>query len=164
MYEGDNNMIKTAYGEIKRIVAARMSPGEDVMQGLERICAEHDIKNGIILSAIGSLAMARFYNPVPLMDKKAGYGYSDPIEMHGPVELISMDGMICHDDKGDVMLHMHYALSGPHGSAHGGHLIEGNKVLLTLDVVIGEIDGVDMGRRYDADLELMIFAPEQHNL
>ena len=154
-------MIRMAEGDIKRIVAARMSPGEDVMQGLERICEEYGIKDGVILSGIGSLDGAQFFNPVPLKDKKAGYGYSEPVVLRGPIELIGKSGMICHDTDGKTLLHVHYSLSDQHGNGHGGHLIEGNKVLMTVDVVIGEVEGVEMGRAYDEDLEVFIFAPKQ---
>ncbi len=154
-------MIKTAQGNIKRIVAARMSPGEDVLLGLEKICADYGIKDGIILTAIGSLDGAQFFNPVPLKDKKAGYGYGEPIILRGPIELVSMSGMICHNDEGETLLHIHYSLSDQHGTGHGGHVIEGNKVLMTVDVVIAEVDGVEMGRGYDEDLEVFIFAPKQ---
>ena len=48
-----------------------------------------------------------------------------------------------------------------HGNAHGGHLVEGTKVLLTVDVVIAEIEGLVMGRKFDAELEVPLFAPRQ---
>lgn len=154
-------MITSAQGNIKRIVAARMSPGEDVLLGLEQVCKEYNIKDGVILSGMGSLDGAQFFNPVPLKEKKAGYGYSEAVVLRGPIELVGMAGMICHDDKGETLLHVHYALSDQHGTGHGGHLIEGNKVLMTVDVMIGEIDGMEMGRGYDEDLEVFIFAPKQ---
>ena len=46
-------MIYTAKGGLKRVVAVRMSPGENVMQGLENVCAEYGINNAIILSGMG---------------------------------------------------------------------------------------------------------------
>ncbi|MFV0313475.1 MAG: PCC domain-containing protein, partial [Anaerotignum sp.] len=88
-------MITAAQGNIKRIVAARMSPGEDVLLGLEKICKDYGIKDGVILSGIGSLDGAQFFNPVPLKDKKAGFGYSEPIVLRGAIELVNMSGMIC---------------------------------------------------------------------
>lgn len=154
-------MITSAQGNIKRIVAARMSPGEDVLLGLEKICRDYGIQNGVILNGIGSLDGAQFFNPVPLKDKKAGYGYSEAVVLRGPIELVNLSGMICHNEQGETLLHVHYGLTDQYGNGHGGHLIEGNKVLMTVDVIIGEIEGVDMGRGYDEDLEVFIFAPKQ---
>ena len=48
-----------------------------------------------------------------------------------------------------------------HGNAHGGHLVEGTKVLLTVDVILAEIEGLVMGRKFDTELEVPLFAPRQ---
>ena len=149
-----------AEGGLKRVIAVRLHPGDDVLLSLEQLCREKNLKNGLILSAIGSLDGAAFYNPVELPHKKAGYGYSDPICMDGPIELLSLSGMICHDDQGKILLHVHYCLADKDGNGFGGHVIEGNEVLLTTDVVIAEIEGIEMGRAYDKDLEVFLFAPK----
>ena len=77
--------IEHAAGSIKRVVAFRLKPGMDVLKGIEEICKAENIKNGVILSGIGSLDGAAFCNPVPLKDKKAGcvYGYLLAIRFFG---------------------------------------------------------------------------------
>ena len=40
-------------------------------------------------------------------------------------------------------------------------MIEGNKVLLTVDMVIAEFEGINMGREMDPDLEVPIFHPTE---
>ena len=146
--------IEHAAGSIKRVVAFRLKPGMDVLKGIEEICKAENIKNGVILSGIGSLDGAAFCNPVPLKDKKAGYGYGEPTILYGPIELTAAAGMICHDDDGNLLLHVHMSMSDQHGTGHGGHLIEGTKVLLTTD-------GLVMGRRFDEELGVPLFAPKQ---
>lgn len=153
-------MITSAIGSLNRVIAIRVSPGEEVLSAIESACKEHNITNGIILSAIGSFDGARFFTPVPL-DTKAGAGYSDPIEMTGPIELLNATGMITHSEEGNQDFHIHVTFSDGKGNAFGGHLIPGNIVLLTLDMVIGEINGIDMVREYDEDLEVPIFCPKQ---
>ena len=75
---------------------------------------------------------------------------------------MNLSGMICHDAEGKRLLHVHGVVADTKGQAWGGHVTEDNVVLLTVDVVIGELgDGIEMGRGYDPDLELMIFAPKQ---
>ncbi|MCC8166475.1 MAG: DNA-binding protein [Planctomycetes bacterium] len=150
-----------ANGTIKRVVAIRMAPGEDVLAGLQRACDENNIRHGMVLSGIGSLNGARFFDPIPLPDKKAGYGYGDAIVLDGPIELVSLNGMICQGEDGKTMFHVHAGLSGPDGTSYGGHLIDGNRVLLTVDVILGELDNIDMGRRFDPDLDVFIFDPKQ---
>ena len=153
-------MIISAKGCVDKVIAFRASPGEDVLGALEKVCVEHSISNGIILSAIGSLDGAKFFTPVPL-NNKAGAGYSDPIELVGPIELLNATGMITHKENGDPDFHVHCTFSNGKGTSYGGHLIQGNTVLLTLDVVIGEIKGIDMVREFDEELEVPIFRPKQ---
>ena len=155
------DLIEVAEGNLKKVITFRLEPGTDVLEGLETVCQERGIQNGVILSAIGSLDGVCFCNPVELPDKKAGYGYSDTTFLAGPIELTSATGMICHNERGEILLHVHMSLSDRYGNAHGGHLVAGTKVLLTTDVVIAELDGLVMGRRFDEELEVPLFAPRQ---
>ena len=155
------DILEMAQGEIKRVIAVRLRPGTDVLKGLEEACKRAGICNGVILSGIGSLDGVQFCNPVELPGKKAGYGYGETLHLTGPIELTSAAGIICHDDQGVTNLHVHVSLSDRHGNAHGGHLVEGTKVLLTVDVVIAELGGLVMGRKFDPELEVPLFAPRQ---
>lgn len=153
--------METAMGHMGRVLAIRLKPGTDVLLGLEEACKRAGINNGVILSAIGSLDGVCYCNPVELPEKKAGYGYGETLHLTGPIELLSGSGIICHDDKGETNLHVHVSLSDRYGTGHGGHLVEGTKVLLTVDAVVAEIEGLVMGRKFDEELEVPLFAPRQ---
>ena len=112
------------------------------------------------ISAIGSLQTPLFCDVVEL-PTKAGYGYGETLHLTGPIELVSATGIVCHDDEDVTNLHVHMTVTDRHGNAHGGHLVEGTKVLLTTDVVIAEIDGLVMGRKLDPYYEVPLFAPRQ---
>ena len=155
-----NDAMETAVGGLSRVLAIRLKPGTDVLLGLEEACKANGINNGVILSAIGSLKDPHFCDVVEL-PTKAGYGYGETLHLTGPIELSNASGIICHDDEGNTNLHVHMTLTDRHGNAHGGHLVEGTKVLLTVDVIIGEISGVIMGRKFDNELEVPLFAPRQ---
>lgn len=156
----ENIGIEMAQGKLGKIIALRLQPGTDVLLGLTEACKRAGINNGVILSGIGSLDSPHFCNPVEL-PTKAGYGYGEVLHLTGPIELTSAAGIICHDDEGNTNLHVHIGLSDRHGNAHGGHLVEGTKVLLTVDVVIAEIEGMVMGRKFNEELEVPLFAPRQ---
>lgn len=153
--------MQSATGRFGRLLAIRMAPGEDILESLDNACEKAGIKHGVIVSGIGSMNGASFFNPVPLKDKKAGFGYSDAIILRGAIELVSMNGMICEGDDGKRLFHVHCSFSDQYGNGWGGHLIEGNRVLLTVDVIVAEIDDLFMGRRYDEDLEVFIFNPTE---
>jgi len=149
-----------AIGKMRRTIAIRLGPGEDIYLKIIDACNKYKILNGVIVTGIGSVRKARFFNPIPIPHKKAGYGYSAPIELDGPIELISMNGMISHEGD-EVLIHVHCSFSDREGNGYGGHLIEGNIVLLTTDIIIAEIEGIDMTRKYDEELEVPIFRPIQ---
>lgn len=155
-----DDILEMAQGCLGRVVALRLRPGTDVLLGLEEACKRAGINNGVILSAIGSLDSPRFCDPVEL-PTNAGYGYGETLHLTGPIELAGASGIICHDDEGNTNLHVHMTVTDRHGNAHGGHLVEGTKVLLTVDVIIAEIEGVVMGRKFDPELEVPLFAPRQ---
>lgn len=158
----DAEKVEMAEGKLGKVVAIRLKPGADVLKGLEQAAANAGIQNGVILTGMGSLDGARYCNPVELKDSPSGYGYDKPLELKGPIELTSMSGIICHDDEGVTNLHVHICLTDRYGTGHGGHLVEGTKVLLTTDVVMAEITGgVIMGRKYDPELGVPIFNPVQ---
>lgn len=152
--------MEMAQGKLGRVIAVRLKPGTDVLLGLQEACERNGINNGVILSAIGSLQDPHFCNPVEL-PTKAGYGYGETLHLTGPIELTSASGIICHDDEGNTNLHVHMTVTDRHGNAHGGHLVEGTKVLLTVDVILAEIEGLVMGRKFDEELEVPLFAPRQ---
>ena len=155
-----NDAMETAVGGLSRVLAIRLKPGTDVLLGLEEACKANGINNGVILSAIGSLDSPHFCDVVEV-PTKAGYGYGEVLHLTGPIELTNASGIICHDDEGNTNLHVHMTLTDRHGNAHGGHLVEGTKVLLTVDVIIAEIEGLVMGRKFDEELEVPLFAPRQ---
>ena len=152
--------MEMAQGKLGRVIAVRLKPGTDVLLGLQEACERNGINNGVILSAIGSLQDPHFCNPVEL-PTKAGYGYGETLHLTGPIELTNASGIICHDDEGNTNLHVHMTVTDRHGTAHGGHLVEGTKVLLTVDVILAEIEGLVMGRKFDTELEVPLFAPRQ---
>ena len=132
-----------------------------MLLGLEEACKRAGISNGVILSGLGSLDGVRFCNPIYIPEKKAKYGYGEPTYLDEVIELTGLSGIICHDDEGVTNLHVHVTLSDKDGKAYGGHLVEGTKVLLTVDVVVAEIEGLVMGRKFDSELEVPLFAPRQ---
>ena len=151
-------MIESAVGKIENIIAIRLSPGTDVLEGILDTCKKYMIKDGIIMSALGSWRKVTFCNPTDLPNGKKGYG--EPIVLEGVYEVVNLAGMICHDTDGNILPHVHLTLSDEKGNAYGGHILPGCEVLLTTDIVIGSFTGIEMGRRFDEELGVQVFAPK----
>ena len=151
-------MTESAAGKMENIIAVRLPPGTDVMAGIIDTCEKYNVKDGVIISALGSWRKATFANPTDLPNGKVGYGESTVLE--GNYELVNLSGIICHDTEGKILPHIHLTISDEKGTAYGGHLQPGCEVLLTTDIIIGSFSGIDMGRRFDEKLGVPLFAPK----
>ncbi len=61
--------MKHASGTLKKLHAIRLEPGEDVMQEIQRFCEENGVGHGVILSGVGSLEGASFFDPSEIPGK-----------------------------------------------------------------------------------------------
>ncbi len=118
-----------------RTIAARLTPGEDLRDAIERLAHEHHIEAGCMLSAVGSLTKAtlRLAGAV----KFAKYT--------GPFEIASLSGTISPSG-----VHLHLSIAGADGKAVGGHLVHGCVVHTTVEVVVADMVGVRFARLPDA--------------
>ena len=153
--------MKFAQGNISKIAGIRLQRGEDMMASIEKACNENGINNGVILSIIGSLEKACFVETINNSNTKSGVSGSDLITLDGPVEVLAAQGEICHKDSGELRVHIHATLSDSEGHAYGGHILgEGNITLCTINIVIGLIDGLDMGIEWDEKMDVWVFSPK----
>ena len=72
-----------------------------------------------------------------------------------------MNGIICTEADGKPSLHIHAAFADENGKEFGGHLNVGNLVLATVELVIGEFEGIRMSRGIDPDRGVPVFTPIQ---
>jgi predicted DNA-binding protein with PD1-like motif len=155
-------VIFIAKGRLREVIVLRLVRGEDLRGGIFKACEKYGVINGVIISIVGSLNGASYYDPVMNEQDPSGVSYADAIELSGPVEVLSAQGEICHSADGTIQLHVHATFADSEGRAYGGHLIgEENKVLNVLNVFIGIIEGVDMGFAYEDVLGADSFCPRE---
>ena len=154
--------MQIAKGKVTDIIVIRLGRGEDMIGGIKEACKKNGIKHGVIISLVGSLDGAYYCCPVVNQNNKSGISNCDPMLLSSPATVLSAAGEICHDKNGEISIHMHATFVSSDGKAYGGHIEgEGNKVLNTLNVVIGIIEGVDMGFEWDEMLGEMKFCPKE---
>jgi predicted DNA-binding protein with PD1-like motif len=147
-------------GQIGRLIPARLKPGADLIEGIEKICKDFGVKNAFVCCSIGSLQKAAFQYLISKPQLKLKTGYGEPLEIPGPIELVAGMGIVCHNEKGEMVTHLHAFFSdyrpGPdHG--YGGHIVKGkNPILATMDLLILEVKGVDITRKYDEETEIAV--------
>lgn len=145
-----------------RTIVARLLPGTDLVTGIEQVCAAHHVQYGYFGSVIGSLQRATFVIAVPDAAALLGFKYCEPIELAGPIELVGGQGVICRSEAGEIMVHLHAQGVTPTQQTFGGHFSAGgNPVLATVDLVIVEVDGAKLLRRFDPECGLAMLSPER---
>ncbi|WP_319402490.1 PPC domain-containing DNA-binding protein [uncultured Anaeromusa sp.] len=157
----DNPMrIQSVEGIAARTVVARLLPGTDVLPGIEECCRKHGIKQGVVSCSVGAFKQATFVIPVPQEGAKIGIVYGEPVVLTGPIEFLGGQGIICQSEEDKYLIHFHGSACDKDLRVWGGHFTNGNIVLATLDLVIQEIGGVNMMRRFDEETGFVQFSPE----
>lgn len=157
----DNKQFVSVEAHKGRTIAARLTPGTDLVSGIEAVCHKHHIEYGYFGSVMGSLSQATYIIPLKDPTQPLGFRFCEPIEVDGPIDLLGGQGVICQSEKGELMIHLHAQGVTPDRAVFGGHFSAGgNPVLATIDLVIVEFDGAKLMRRYDPQSGLMAFSPE----
>ena len=142
------------YRENSSLVFVRHHPNEDLFENLRRVCAECDLKVGIVVSGIGMLKQAE-------LNYYVESGRYSPILLPEPLELVSLTGSIIHQD-GECHVHVHAVLGRESKETIAGHLSRA-KVNVTSEIVIMTTD-VPARREMDPATGLMAltFGGEKH--
>ncbi len=116
------------------VYAIRLHPGQDLKRELDAFAKAQRLQAGFIVTCVGSLskvALRPADQQVPLLrDQK--------------FEIVSLVGTLSPDGS-----HLHISLSDSTGITIGGHLLEGNEVYTTAEIVIGEAEHLQFGREID---------------
>jgi predicted DNA-binding protein with PD1-like motif len=141
-----------------KTIVGRILPGTDLISGIERICQDHHLNYGTIVAAIGSLSRAGFVYALPDKSAKMGIKYSDPTTVEGPLELLACQGMIGLTVEGDLSIHLHGLMSDSDMKVYGCHFLKNaNPVLVTVEILIHEHEGVRMVREQDIETDFPLF-------
>lgn len=140
----------------KRTFVARVKPGEELVDGIKQICVANGITSGAITSILGNLKSVKFTYPVS-SNSKSNIQYREPIDIEGPIEIVTGSGMIGLDN-GELFVHLHLSFCDIDGKASGGHILEkGNTVGITAEFVIEVFDNVKLERGIDESSDMPVF-------
>lgn len=124
-------------GQFERIVVIRVKFQTDLLAGIQAMVKQEGIKNGVILSGVGSLrgyhvhqVHNRDFPTINIFTKKPDT----------PVDLVGMNGYVVNG-----AVHAHVTL-GTGDSAIAGHLEPGTEVFTYAIVTVGVMNGTDLGR------------------
>ncbi len=118
-----------------QVYAFRLKPGEDLKKSIQLFVEQKKIKAGWISSGVGSLTQynIRFANQ------------SEGSSGQGHFEIVSLTGTISINGS-----HLHLSISDSTGRTIGGHLVDGNLVYTTVEIVITASNQMEFTRPVDA--------------
>jgi predicted DNA-binding protein with PD1-like motif len=118
-----------------------MDKGEYVLESFRKIIKDNNIRNAVLVSAIGTLdycvthaVTTTNYPPVDVFARLEDK----------PLELSSIQGIVA-----DGVPHFH-AIVSDLDRTYSGHLEDGCRVLYLFEAVILEVEGIELTRRLDA--------------
>lgn len=114
--------------------ALRLHPGQDLKRELDAFAKAQHLQAGFIITCVGSLrkvALRPANQQIPLLREQK-------------FEIVSLVGTFSPDGS-----HLHISLSDSTGTTLGGHLLEGNEIYTTAEIVIGEAEHLQFQRETD---------------
>jgi uncharacterized protein len=135
--KANSNQVPDVYaitGHFDRIVVLRFKYKTDLLAGLEKMVKQENIRNGVILSAVGSVRGYQFHTVSNRTLPSQDTFVKNPTE---PADLVSMNGYVI-----DGRLHPHMTLATP-DKVIAGHLEPGTEVFTFAIFTIGVMNDVD---------------------
>ncbi|MBT2556247.1 DNA-binding protein [Hymenobacter sp. ISL-91] len=117
-----------------RTYALRLKPGQDLRRELLAFAQAHNLRAACILTGVGSLTTAT----LRLANQEG------PTVYQGHFEIVSLVGTLSVNGS-----HLHLSVADSTGRTLGGHLLDGNSIYTTAELVIGELPALDFRRETD---------------
>ncbi|MDD5675421.1 MAG: DNA-binding protein [Chitinivibrionales bacterium] len=109
------------------IIALGFAPGEMLLESLRDALDRLKIKNGAVISGIGTLKTCRMHYVM-----HTDFPPTDRVfTLNKPLELLSVNGLIADGEP-----HLHIVVSCAEEPAWGGHLEEGCEVLYLAEIAV----------------------------
>lgn len=118
-----------------RFYTIRLKPHQDLKAELVAFAKVNRMKAAFVATCVGSLEQLnlRYANQ------------QNSSQQSGHFEIVSLVGTF-----NENAAHLHLSVSDSTGQTFGGHLLEGNKVYTTAEIVIGELADVEFSRELDS--------------
>jgi predicted DNA-binding protein with PD1-like motif len=140
--------IVTGFGKVQ-VVTIGLQPGELLLESIETALKEKEIRDGVVISGIGTLKNLRMHyitgiDPPPK---------DEIVNIERPLELLSVSGIIA-----DGEAHLHVVVSCKQEEMFGGHLEHGSKVAYLAEIAILRCDDLEITRKLDEQRRIKLLA------
>ena len=131
-----------------RAFVARLERGTDLVEEIERYCAEHGVTAAQV-TLVGAVRRARYAYYEQAEQRYVELASDSHHEISGFVGNISLR-------EGKPFLHAHATFADHEGTAVGGHLVRGCEVFVA-EVMVRELTGVALVRQHDEETGLALW-------
>lgn len=111
------------YDPARRFIV-KITPGSNIFTKLKTFAKTENIKNAVILSAVGSVKNVTFRGvktgaKLPITEPRISVH-----EVEGPLELLGLEGNIFPDENNEPDAHLHIMMAKSSGEVIGGHMYD----------------------------------------
>ncbi|EOH0513140.1 DNA-binding protein [Vibrio fluvialis] len=114
-----------------KVLATRLTQGADLKQSIMTLVQEHSITAGSIASCVGCLSQLN----IRLADS------TSTLSLQAPFEIVSLMGTLTPH---------HLPVADSQGNVWGGHLLDGNLINTTAELIVHGYPDLAFDREYDA--------------
>lgn len=116
-------------GRMGRVAYARIAPNEDLVLGVEKLCAAQGFRNAFVRGALGSLVDACLLR-----------ADGSCLLVQGPaIEVVSLAGEVRSHSDGSLRACLSGVVADTEGRVHGGPFVAGaNPVCITFELTLEE--------------------------
>ena len=134
-----------------QLIALGIQPGEMLLESIQQACRDRDIRNGAVVSGIGTLKTCHMHYIEHTDFPPADRFY----RLEKPLELLSVSGIIADGEP-----HLHVVVSCGDGEVHAGHLEPDSEVAYLAEIAVLKCNDLSMARRIDEQRKIKLLAPK----
>lgn len=119
---------------MNKLFSIRLNPRQDLKNEIQNFCVQNNILAGCVLSAVGSLEVVKLRLA----------GSQGLFESDEKYEVVSVTGTVSKNG-----CHLHISVADSKGQVTGGHLMDGNRIYTTCEIVILSMVDLEFKRELD---------------
>jgi uncharacterized protein len=125
-------------GKVEEVIRIRLDRDDLLLESIMEAIKKFGIQDGAVMTAAGSLQECTFHAVTSLAAKPE----QKFTTKKGAMEILNINGIISAGEP-----HLHMTLSSPEGTAFGGHLENGCKILYRGEITIAKFGGTPLARK-----------------
>ena len=144
-------MTTMQYAGLIEVVTISIEPGEMLLETIREALKKHSIKNGVVVSGIGTLKSCHLHYVTHCDFPPSNRFFT----IEKPLELSSISGIIADGEP-----HLHVVVSYADEETYSGHLEDSSQVLYLAEVTILVFNSLQMARHFDKQRGIRLLGPK----